>query len=372
MPRRAKGLRLYLREREGRPAVYVIVDGDKEHSTGCGPSDLRQAEQRLADYIADKFQPNRSERSLAKIQVRDVLTLYGRDVAPTKPSAKTIGFHCKALMPFWQDKTLDDVRGSTCRQYLSARTSANSSGKGSTQSSKTSVRSIKPSTVRRELKTLQAAINYWHKESPLEAIPKVSLPEEGERRERVLSRSDVARLLWACRKRKAKHVARFILIGLYTGTRHQAILQLRWMPSLTGGNADLERSIIYRRGAAEKDTSKKRPPVGIGPKLRSQMVRWHRSDRAKGISHIIHHDGGSVLKMKRAWKGVVKEAGLGPEVTPHVLRHTCISWMLWRGEPIEAVAAHVGADITTIQKTYWHHRLSAEVESRAKVGHNGG
>jgi integrase len=362
MPRRAKGLRLYLRERDGRPAVYVIVDGDKEHSTGCGPTDLRQAEQRLADYAAEKFQPNRSERSLAKIKVSDVLALYARDVAPTKPSAQTIGYHCKALMPFWQDKTLNDVRGSTCRAYLNGRT-----GLGVAKSS-TKLRQVSSSTVRRELKTLQAAINYWHKESPIEAIPKVSLPDEGERRERVLSRKEVAQLLWACRKRKADHVARFILIGIYTGTRHQAILKLRWSAALVGGHIDIERGVIYRRGSAEKDTSKRRPIVSIPKRLGTFVARWRQADGPAAL--VIRHDGAGILKMKRAWKGAVKAAGLGSDVTPHVLRHTCASWLLWEGKTIWDVAGIIGADATTVQKVYGHHRLA--VESRAKAGHNRG
>ena len=36
-----------------------------------------------------------------------------------------------------------------------------------------------------------------------------------------------------------RHLARFILIGLYTGTRHDAILKLQWLPSTSGGWFDL-------------------------------------------------------------------------------------------------------------------------------------
>lgn len=356
MPRRAKGLRLYLREREGRSAQYVIVDGEREISTGFGPSDLRLAEQRLGRYAAETFQPNRKQRDPAQVRVLDVLKLYARDVAPTRPSMKTIGFHCKALQPFWGDKTLDDVKGSTCRAYLSTRSTSTGSSR----------KAVAPSTVRRELKTLQAAINYWHKESPLEAVPKVSLPPEGERRERVLSRKEAAQLLWACRRRKAKHVARFILIGLATGTRHQAILRLRWgAANLSGGNADLSKGIIYRRGSAERETSKRRPPVRIAGKLHSQMGRWQRQDAANGISMVIHHNGAPIAKMKRAWAGVVKEAGLGKDVTPHVLRHTAATWALWAGKTIWEVAGLIGADASTVERVYGHHRLIVEERARA-------
>jgi hypothetical protein len=44
-----------------------------------------------------------------------------------------------------------------------------------------------------------------------------------------------------------RHLARFILIALYTGTRHDAILRLQWIPNTAGGWIDLASGVIYRR-----------------------------------------------------------------------------------------------------------------------------
>lgn len=346
MPRRRKGPRLWLRERAGREPVYVILDGKKEIGTGCGVDDFGRAEKAFAEYIAKAFRPNTKERDLSRISVAEVLTMYGKDQPATKPSRALIGYHIANLIPFWGDKTLDEVRGSSCRKYGEARAS------------------VKASTVRRELKTLQAAINHWHKESPLAAVPKVTLPQEGERRERVLERSEVARMLWAARKLKLPHVARFILIGIYTGTRHAAVLNLRWNASLNGGHFDSDRGVIFRRGSAERDTSKRRPPVLLPIGLHRRMARWKRMD-GEEISHVVHYRGTRVLKMKRAWTSVVKEAGLGKDVTPHTLRHTCASWLLWQGKTVWDVAGIIGADATTVQKIYGHHRLAVDLKRAA-------
>lgn len=347
MPRRRKGARLWLRERIGREPVYVIIDGKKEIGTGCGVDDLAGAEKALAEHLAHTFRPNTQERDLSRIAVAEVLTMYGQDQPASKPSRALIGYHIGNLVGYWGEKSLADVRGSECRKYLEHR------------------KPVKPSTVRRELKTLQAAINHWHKESPLAAVPKVTLPEEGERRERVLDRSEVARLLWAARKLKLPHVARFILIGVYTGTRHHAILSLRWMPSLSGGHADLERKVLYRRGSAERETSKRRPAVQIPARLGAHLARWMRQDMADGQrSHIIHYNASKLAKMKRAWASVVREAGLGKDVTPHVLRHTCASWLLWQGMTVWDVAGVIGADATTVQKVYGHHRLAVDLKRK--------
>jgi integrase len=292
--------------------------------------------------------------------------LYYQDLPEDSPTKKTIKYHINALKPFWGAKSLGDVKGSTCREYI----------KGRTECSKTTMTHstrgpVKSSTARQELKTFQAAINHWHEESPLKAVPKVKLPPAGERRERVLERSEVAAMLWACRNlsrtpthsprgaqvfRDYGYVARFILIGIYTGTRHDAILDLKWNASPTGGHIDLERGIMFRRGTHEKETSKRRPPVQLPRRLHRFFRLWKRHGD-QDVQHVIHYNGTRILKMKRAWAHVVKTAGLGPDVTPHVLRHTCCSWHLWDGMPTWKVGGIVGADAATIDRVYGHHKL---------------
>ena len=346
MPRRSKGAHLFLRERKGREAVYSIRDGSVEVSTGCGADDVAGANKALSEYLASHFRPNTGERDLARITIAEVLMVYAQDQPLDKPSRALIGYHMKALLPFWGEKSLADVKGSTCRKYHSSRGGF-----------------VRSSTVRRELKTLQAAINHWHRESPLAAVPKVTLPPEGERRERVLERNEVARMLWAARKLKLPHVARFIIIGIYTGTRHNAILSLQWLPNLSGGHIDLARGIAYRRGSAERETSKRRPAVSIPPRLRAHLTRWMRQDMERA-SRVIHYNGAAIAKMKRAWASVVREAGLGPDVTPHVLRHSCASWLLWEGRTIWDVAGIIGADASTVERVYGHHRRIEEQERK--------
>jgi len=42
-------------------------------------------------------------------------------------------------------------------------------------------------------------------------------------------------------------------------------------------------------------------------------------------------------------------------VTPHVLRHTFVTWAMQRGEPIWIVAGKAGMDPAMIERTYGHH-----------------
>jgi integrase len=356
MPQIAKGARLWLYKRKGRKSLWLIRDGRFQRSTGYGPDERAKAEEALADYITSR-RPDTSRRHTHEIGVAEVLNLYQMDLPKNKPSRELVGYHVANLLQYWGGKSLAQVKGSTCRAYAEYRTK-------NLISTPYGKRSVKPSTVRRELKTLSAAINHWHKESPLVAVPKVSLPEEGERRERVLERSEVARLLWACRKKENghdyRHVARFILIGVYTGTRHSAITGLRWSAALSGGHVDLQRGILYRRGSGERETSKRRPPVKIGPRLLCKLKIWHRRDKNMVLQNVIHHNGTAIRSIKKAFDTICFEARLGTDVTPHVLRHTCCSWLLWKGWTIWDVAGHVGADASTIERTYGHHLIKEE------------
>jgi hypothetical protein len=133
---------------------------------------------------------------------------------------------------------------------------------------------VKPATIRRELITLTAAIGHWHKEhGPLSSIPAVTMPDKPAAKSDWLDRRDTARLLagalgyyrcewsdvasrkvrWAWRRDReamSRHAARFIFIGLYTGTRHAAVLGVRWMPSTDGGWIDLTAASCTGQGRA--------------------------------------------------------------------------------------------------------------------------
>jgi integrase len=338
MPARAKGPRLYLRSRKGRQSTWVIRDGTVEHSTGCSSSDRAGAERALADYIASKHAPVTRESRLARIPIADVMTIYLREHAGHTRSLDWILYTASSVIEWWGDKTLADIRAATCRDYVAWRT-----GRG-----------VTAMTARHDLTTMRAAIRYYHAEyGPLDAVPAVTLPSKSPARERWLTRSEAARLLWAARR--TEHLKRFILIGLYSGTRSEAIRSLRWIASIDAGWVDVDRGVIHRRGAGEDETAKRRPPVRIHRRLRPFLRRWRDRDLSVGIAHVCHYKAGPVGKLRRSWRTACDGAGLGADVTPHTLRHTCTTWLLLAGVPIWEVAGFVGMSEETVRRVYGHH-----------------
>jgi integrase len=221
------------------------------------------------------------------------------------------------------------------------------------------------STVKRELVTLSAALNYCYRDRKLERSIVIDMPDiPDEVNHRFLTRSELARLIlgalgWDASGTRHKfrinrYVARFIILGYYTGTRHDAILKLGWMPSTYGGWIDLENGLLFRRPHNAIETAKRRTTCVIPDRLMAHLRRWKRLT----ARFPIERDGIPITgQLKRSWHGAVALAGMDDEVTPHVLRHTCITHMLQRGESTFDVSGYVGASEAIIRKHYGHHEL---------------
>ena len=204
---------------------------------------------------------------------------------------------------------------------------------------------------RKELGVLQAALNYCQAEGYLTSAPKVRLPAKPAPRDRWLTRDEAARLLWAAyRNPKARHLSRFILVALYTGTRSEAILGLRFMPHTAGGHVDTEAGRIYRRGAGQTETKKRQPPTPIPNKLRAHLRRWERN----GARFVVDVDGQRVGSVKTAWRTALTEAGI-EHCTRHDLRHTAITWAMQRGIDKWTAAGFFGVTLEVLEGTYGHH-----------------
>ncbi len=228
---------------------------------------------------------------------------------------------------------------------------------------KTSNRKVGVGTARRELECLQSAINHYAEEYGIHGIVKITLPRKPEGRDRWLTRQQAAQLLRAAwQNKRHRHLARFILIGLYTGTRHTAILKLRWLPSPDGGWFDLDRGLLYRKGIGAAQTKKRQTPCRIPPRLMPWLRRWKELDEKKSQIHIVSW-GGVIKKERRAWARARDAAGLGQEVTPHVLRHTAATWLMQRGVDLWQAGSYLGMDPITLKNVYGRHHPDFQSEA---------
>lgn len=365
MPRPAKGARLWFDRKAG---LWFVRDGTSKRSTGCGLEGRAGAEEALRLYIAEKYEPP-SDSSPARLLVDDVLAFYVRTIAPGQKS-QTTSFAVERLVGWWHGKPLSDVKRSTCQAYVEHRMT-----QPIRQAKKTKApRLVSAETARRELTVLRAAINAYHAETPLDALPVVTLPEASEARPNWLRRDEVARLLRAARamedKDAGRALVRLILIGVYTGTRSGAMRRLGWLPNTLGGYVDLNAGVIHRRGDEEDETKKRRPSIRIPDRLIDFLRRWHRLDmemeRPPGF--VIHYRGSPVDKQRKSWTRARMVAGLGPEITPHILKHTAITWALQSGIKIWDASGFFGTSAQIIEDVYGHHSPEFQRGVAARIG----
>ena len=329
MPRKSKGARLYQRPKGRGAGFWIIRDGGQFLSTGT--RDRRKAESALAQYIAQRDRPT-SPRGADQVTVAEVLDIYATERAPHVKDPARIGDCIRALVPILGPLPLASVTGEVCRRYAKARDRA-------------------PGTVRKELGTLAAAINHAHVEGYITSAPRVRLPAKPAPRDRWLTRDQVAKLIrGAYRSPRGKHLSRFILVALYTGTRSDAILRMRFMPNTEGGWVDTERGVMHRRGVGETETKKRTPPIPIPRPLLAHLRRWERH----GARYVVEVDGQRVASVKTAWKRALAESGID-HCTRHDLRHTAVTWAMQRGADKWAAAGFFGLSLDMLERVYGHH-----------------
>lgn len=263
--------------------------------------------------------------------IAEVLAAYGNEVAPHKKSARNMGYNISNLLKWWGEKRVSDITKKSCQAYIKSKTEP---AAGS------------------DLKVLKQAVKHWHEEyGPLAAIPIFAMPTPNPPKERWLTRSEAARLLWAARR--YQHLRRMILLGLYTGSRPGVILALCW------DQIDFKSGTLSRTPKGVKEDAKKRAPkLRLGRRITAHLRRWKRLDKGeKLVCHYTdrwHPGARQVDDPHGAWKKAVEAAKL-TGVTRHTLRHTRATWMMQAGVPIWEAAGFLGMTVKTLERVYGHH-----------------
>lgn len=389
-----RGPRLWLKPAEfagGRirkHPVWVIKDGSKRIVTGCAEGDGEAAEQALAEYLIAKHStaPVVLQPASAWL-VTDVLRLYAEAIVPSHRRPDKTLQRIVQLGEWWQGKTLALVTGNTCRGYVAWRCTM--PWKSSKPSKNHKQRMVTPAGARRELEDLRAAINWHRREGLCREVVEVVLPERSQPEERWLTRHEVARLLWtawrhaevqrgnATAKRPWRHLARFILAALYSGSRQGVVTGAALTVREGAGTVDLQQGIWYRRPRGEDDRSKRRPSIRIPARLLAHMRRWAEKRIENGVERtiskawLIEFEGVRIGEVNKGFAALVLAAGLGTDVTPHTLRHTAATWLMQSGADLWDAAGFLGMSVATLERVYGHHHPDHQRTAVENLGRGG-
>lgn len=270
--------------------------------------------------------------------------------------------------------------------YVDRRSSGLISGNG---------RAAAPSTIRRELVVLVAAINRARKKKklPLADVPSIDLPEAPPAKETWLTHEQLAALRAelvsqvtqmadyvvycqdACDRAKANRLAAedvetaenrienakeqlevarqlrdFTEIAYYTAGRRRSV------EGLTLFQVDLKQDRIRLAKPGERKTKKRRPVVRIDPELRPTVERLVARAKERGGTDTEvanRHILGSPRSLYKPFVKACERAGI-PDVSPHILRHTRATHLLQAGVSIWDVAKLLGDTVATVDRVYGH------------------
>lgn len=349
MPRANSGAKL----KPGPNGNYFIHWTDAGRSKRCstGTAHLPSAEKVLGNFLLLGERDRLTEERGGALMVLDALgdeDVPGEDywhehVIPNVIDHDQVRYAFTKLKQHFGHLAIADIRPADVSAYVAARR-AGTLGRPSVNH-----------TISRELSVLNAAINHAVKAQRLPKAdqPFIKLPGVSPPRDRWLSFDEADALLTAALERVDPHtpkdtlprVYRFIALALNTASRKSALLGLQRR------QVDMAGGMIHLNPAGRAQTKKRRPRVPISDELRPILERTLREAGDGGEAYLLDHAG----CIRTAFENAVERAGLGRDVTPHVLRHTKATWMAQAGVSMFDIAGILGDSVETVTKTYAHH-----------------
>lgn len=384
-----------------RGAVYIIMHKRKQvDSTGCGPGEEQAALQALEDYKASRHQPSTLKNQPAsKVLIADVVSRYLDAKRDKVARISEVAQRMACILEWWGERALADIDSATCEAYVRSRVGTPwkaharlGTGKDGKPARRGHSRPVKPRVVteggaRRELEDLRAAVNLAISDGLTRDVVKVTLPPKSQERERWLTKAEAARLvLSAWRKREvqkghetdkncARHIARFVLVGLRTGTRAGAICGASFIPEIGRPWVELQEedgrkvAIFHRKALGAREARNKRyPTVRLPDRLTAHLWRWRH---VLGQRYVVEWRGKPVGSTQRAFANLVHELGLGDDVVRHTLRHTAATWGMQEGVDLWELAGYLGMTTDVLERRYGHHSPTHMEGARAAMGGQG-
>lgn len=274
----------------------------------------------------------------------EVLDTYANFKADSVKRPKELATRIDNLLDFWGNKTLDDISTKTCREYADQRST--------------------PNAARRELEDLRAACAMAIADNICRHAVTVTLPPKPKGRVRHLERGAIAKLIWAAYRKQHKperaktavktsgHVARFILVALYTGSRSGRVWQASFKREEGRPFIDLSEGVFYRAWDDESVAKNKQaPPIRLPGRILAHMRRWHRL----GAKYAVEYQG-KPADPKKAFARLVSEVfGDEADIVRHTLRHTAATWLMQAGTEMWEASGFLGMTKETLESTYGHH-----------------
>ncbi|WP_412064682.1 hypothetical protein [Rhizobium sp. SYY.PMSO] len=347
---------------------WAIKHGPKLVSTGLGYELRADAEIKRHEYEAALYAQTPIAdhgKDVREVLIVDLIRFYierhQKKIAQKSKERKRDYLNSvERLITFWAGKTVYDINERNCAAY---------------QQKARPGKPLADNTARRELQDLKAMVLFGVKKGLCELKGHIidwELPSAPEPRMTYYSHAEVARLVrYAYRAKNdamgskghktSKHLARFILIAVHTGTRAEKIEQASFENVDGRPWMDVENGIFYRAGVGNKTPLNKRAdPVRIPDRLLHQLRRW----KEEGATNVIEHNGkpGSTRRAFYTLKFKVFAENRAREVNRHTFKHTCASWLMEKRVALDIIASYLSTTEEVIKAVYGHFSPDFHIE----------
>lgn len=289
------------------------TEGGRSRYKSAGTEDESEAQEALAQYVEDLGQD--AEPTLSRLLDQRWADLKNRG----KGSANVRYLHntAKRLIGHLQPADLTPSRVS---KYMKDRAPHRTA-------------------CTRELEEITAACHLAAENGIIAKAPKIKRPPKAPPRDRFLTKDQAQKLIAAC---ESEHVKLFILLALTTGARRNAILDLTW------DRVDLERGRVDFQDPEKVITKKRRTATPIDRRL---VAVLQATKDMKRTDYVIEYRGKRVTNIRTGFRLTAERAKL-PWCSPHVLKHTAISWLAEADISVEKIADMTATDPSTVRRIY--------------------
>jgi integrase len=286
----------------------------------------RTADRNEAEAILAAFRLVKADRPVADLTVPQVLDWYWDNHGHSRMRPQNIDLAMRYLKPFFGATLALDLSLDMQEHYVAHRRDAGAGDE----------------SIRRDLDVLSAALKRAVKYKKLDHAPPIYRITPAPPRERWLTRSEAARLLWRMRGKRQAHLRLFTRLALYTGARTGAILDLTW------DRVHFDTGLIDFRVPGRRVTKKRRTVAPMTRKLRRMLA--HAKTHARS-DHVVSWGGDRVDRVAKGCIAHAEAAGI-KGFSPHVLRHTFASWAVQRRVPIFTVGKVLGQTVASTTERY--------------------
>jgi hypothetical protein len=368
-----------------RGTFYIDDIGaeQRQTQTGCSFGDDREyaealeaAQLKLYEYGVAKYTADKAAEIPASIEPQDVvigdlilfyLTKKAKKIAAMEPHRRREHLsQIECLQSYWGEKRVIDINEDNSLEYQEGK---------------------KQSVVRNKIIVLKGIITYAAKQSRVrlgEDQLDYAQPERNHDRIDYYEMQELIALYKAARRKRTTwhenrkqrledmvtagksienlpvvkcqrvsgHIAKYILVAAWTGTRAEKICTASFVQEIGRPWIDLEKGIFYRKPLKKGVPPNKRAdPVLLPDRLLLLMRKWHHVD---GCQYLIEYHGRAVDCRKGFY--TLKNQVLPPErakvLNRHSLKHTAVTFLLKEGVSIESVAHYVSTTPEVIRSTY--------------------